>query len=105
MPKPDDLDPTFMGASVGRWDGDRLVVETSGFNTRTTLDRSGLPHSDALRLVERFRLIDQGRRLEDRVTITDPKTFSRPWSATVVFDRRPDLEPKEYLCSETNRNG
>ncbi len=104
-PKPDDLDPTFMGTSTGRWQGDRLVVQTTGFNIQTTLDRSGLPHSDALRLVETFQLIDKGRRLRDRITVIDPKTYARPWSTTAVFDRRPDLELKEYLCRDDNRNG
>ena len=105
LPVGDALDPTFMGSWVGHWQGSDLVTESAGFNERTTLDRSGLPHSDALKVVERFRLFDKGRRMRVLITIDDPKTFIHPWSTSVTFVRRPKLELKEYLCSDDNRNG
>lgn len=98
-PNSADLDPTFLGESVGRWEGDTLVIETVGLNDQTVLDRDGMPHSKAMRVTERVRLIDDGRRLEDRVTIDDPDTFTAPWTARVVFERKPNVELKEYHCT------
>jgi hypothetical protein len=99
LPKLEDMDPSFMGESVGHWDGDMLVIESQGFNGKTFLDRDGMPHSDQMRVTERVRLIDGGKRLEDRVTIDDPKTFTAPWTARVVFERKPGVELKaEYHC-------
>jgi hypothetical protein len=98
LPNPDDVDATFMGTSVGRWDGDTLVIETLGVNDKTVLDRDGMPHSEAMRVTERVRLIDGGKRLENRVTIDDPETFIQPWTARVVFEKKPGVELKEYNC-------
>ena len=98
-PNPADLDPTFLGESVGRWEGDTLVIDTVGLNDQTVLDRDGMPHSKAMRVTERVRLIDGGKRLEDRVTIDDPETFTAPWTARVVFERKPKVELKEYHCT------
>jgi hypothetical protein len=93
-----EVDPSYMGESVGRWEGDTLVVDTIGVNDKTVLDREGLPHSAAMRVTERLRLIDGGKRLEDRVTIDDPETFTAPWTARVVFDRKPGVQLAEYNC-------
>lgn len=99
-PDPADLDPTFLGESVGRWDGDTLVIETVGLNDQTVLDRDGMPHSPAMRVTERVRLIDGGKHLEDQVTIDDPETFTAPWTARVVFERaKPDVQLQEYHCT------
>jgi hypothetical protein len=99
LPKLEDMDPSWMGESVGHWDGDTLVIETQGFNGKTFLDRDGMPHSDQMRVTERVRLIDGGKHLEDRVTIDDPKTFTAPWTARVVFERKPGVEVSaEYHC-------
>jgi hypothetical protein len=99
-PDPADLDPTFLGESVGRWDGDTLVIETVGLNDQTVLDRAGLPHSKAMRVTERIRPIDGGKRLEDLVTIDDPETFTASWTARVVFQRaKPDVQLQEYHCT------
>ena len=98
MPPADDLDPTYMGESRGKWDGDTLVVETMGLNDKTVLDRDGMPHSAALHVTERLRLIDGGKRLEDRVQIDDPEIFLTPWAARVVFERKPGMELSEYNC-------
>ena len=98
VPAANDLDPSYMGESRGRWDGDTLVVETLGFNDKTVLDREGMPHSAAMRVTERMRLIDGGKRLEDLVTIDDSATFTAPWTARIVFERKTGVELKEYNC-------
>jgi hypothetical protein len=98
LPEAGDIDPSYMGESVGRWEADTLVIETIGVNDKTFLDRDGMPHSAAMRVTERLRLIDGGKRLEDRVTIDDPETFTAPWTARVVFDRKPGVELAEYNC-------
>jgi len=98
LPAAADVDPSYMGESVGRWEGETLVVETIGVNDKTFLDRDGMPHSAAMHVTERLRLIDGGKRLEDRVTIDDPDTFTAPWTARVVFERKPGVELAEYNC-------
>jgi hypothetical protein len=97
---PADLDPTYMGHSIGRWDGDTLVVDTIGFNDLTRIDDVGAPHSDKLRVVERLRKINAGRRLEVLITIEDPEIFSKPWTTRSVYSRRPDLRLREDVCEE-----
>lgn len=99
---PDDPDPAWYGYSVGRWDGDTFVVDTAGFKDGHWLDNSGHPHTEALRLTERFRRISFGR-MEMVATIDDPKTYSRTWTAdTIPFNLQPDTELLEHLC-ENNR--
>ena len=75
---PDDPDPTWMGNSVGRWEGDTLVVESNGFNDIPWLDFYGDPHSDAMHLTERYRRVDRNT-LEIAVTINDPKAYTKVW--------------------------
>ena len=94
---PVDPQPSWFGYSVGRWDGDTFVAETTGFNDQTWLDDSGTPHTDALRTVERFRRPSFGQ-LEIEFTFDDPKAFTRPWSTTVKFDLRPDTELFDHHC-------
>jgi hypothetical protein len=101
LPKLDDLDPNWMGLSVGHWEGDTLVVETQGFNDLTTLDSAGLPHSTEMQVSERIRKLDADT-LEDVITIADPKTFTRSWSTRVTFRRQPGLRLKEYVCTDSN---
>jgi hypothetical protein len=98
LPAAADVDPTYMGESRGRWERDTLVIETIGVNDKTVLDREGMPHSASMRVTERLRLIDGGKRLEDRVTIDDPEVFTGPWTARVVFDRKPGATLTEYNC-------
>ena len=93
---------TWLGDSIGHWDGDTLVVETVGQNDITWLDQSGIPHSTDMIVTERIRRPDYGH-LEIEHTIEDPKTFSRPWS----FTTHPSLlrgELIEYICQENNRD-
>ncbi len=126
IPSLDDLEPSFAGYSVGRWEGDTLVVETAGVKTSAQLE--GVPHSDAMRITERIRLLDDDT-LEDVITITDPKAFKEPWVIRKVYKdyntmamlgmggrpppkdtgTHPDhkgveLVPAEFVCNENNRN-
>ena len=87
--KTEDLDPLWQGTSSGRWEGDTLVVETSGFNGELWLDQAGLPQSEHMLVTERFRLIDAGT-LEDAITIDDRATYTAPWNTRVRFRRLPD---------------
>jgi hypothetical protein len=101
LPKLADVDPNWMGQSAGRWDGDTLVIETQGFNDLTTLDSAGLPHSTDLRVAERLRKLDADT-LEDTVTITDPKSYTKSWTTRVTYRRQPGLRLKEYVCTDSN---
>jgi hypothetical protein len=98
LPKQDDdLDPQWLGYSAGRWEGKTLVIDTVGFNDKTWLDYSGLPHSDKLKVQERYRLKD-ANTIEGQVTITDPETFARPWTTGFTLVRKPNYEMKESVC-------
>ena len=102
-PLPVDPDPAWYGYSVGRWEGDTLVVETAGFKEGSWLDNNGHPHTEALRLTERYRRINFGRIALD-VTIDDPKAYSRTWTSdTMGLVLQPDAELLEHLC-ENNRD-
>ncbi len=100
---PDD-DPAWMGHSVGRWDGDTLVVDTSGVKPAAWLDADGTPISEAQHITERLRLIDGGRSLEDLMTVTDPKVFTQPVVKRYVYNLKRDWSLKEYVCEEGNRD-
>ncbi len=95
----DPPDDVYMGHSVGRWDGDTLVVDVSHFNDATWFDRAGNFHSDALHLVERFTPISSDA-LHYEVTIEDPKVFTRPWKISMPLYRRlePNAQLLEYHC-------
>lgn len=94
---PEDPNPTWMGYSVGHWEGDSLVVTTAGFNDRTTIDLAGHPHTEALRTTERFHRRDVGH-LDVQITFDDPKAYTRPWTLPMEFDLVPDQELMEYVC-------
>jgi hypothetical protein len=98
---PKDFDPTYMGNSVGRFEGDSLVVDTVGMNDKTWLDAAGLPHSDVMHVVERYRRLDHDT-LEGTFTIEDPKAYSKTWTAHKIFKLHPDWQIKEYVCAENN---
>ena len=99
---PRDPNPAWLGYSVGRWEGDTFVVESSGFNDGVWLDNAGRPATDALKVTERFRRVDFGR-LDLEVTIDDPKTYTRPWQITQTLQYQADNELIEYICNENNR--
>ena len=91
--------PSWMGYSVGRWEGDTLVVESFGFHPGTWLDRDGHPHTDQLRLTERYRRPTFGK-LETDVTFDDPGAYAKPWTVKVESDYAPDTEMLEWVCNE-----
>ncbi len=94
-------DDTWMGHSVGRWDGDTLVVDVTNFNDRTWLDRAGDFHSDALHVMERFSPMSPDM-IGYEATIDDPKVFTRPWRIAMPLYRRmePNMQLIEYRCNE-----
>jgi hypothetical protein len=100
---PEDPSPSWQGYSVGRWDGDTLVIDTIGFNDRGWLDARGTGHSTELRVEERFRRRDYGH-MDLTITITDPKTFTRPITFTVVEELLPDTDLLEHYCLENERD-
>jgi hypothetical protein len=102
-PTGDALNPTWYGHSVGRWDGDTLVIDTVGFNDRSWFDYVGHSHSEQLHVVERWTRVDFGS-LENRVTIEDPGTYARPFTTTFKARLLPGVELLEYICSEDNRD-
>lgn len=95
--------PDWMGYSVGHWDGDTLVVESNGFNDRTWLDGSGHPHTEQLRVAERFRRLDFGH-IEVVTTMTDPGALEEPWTVPSWYVYDADTEPLEYVCNENERD-
>ncbi len=94
---PKDPNPTWMGYSTGTWDGDTLVVTTIGYNDRTSLDLAGHPHTEALRVTERYRRVDYGH-IDLKITFDDPKAYTRPFTQSVKFDLMPDGDLIEYVC-------
>jgi hypothetical protein len=103
-PHPEDLDPTFMGHSVGHWDGNTLVVDTTALRGDTLINEAGDPHSDKMHLIQRFTKSADGKTLEDLLTIDDPGAYAKPWSIRYVYYWRPDIRLIEYICEENNRN-
>ena len=99
---PEDPGEEFHGTSVGRWEGDTLVVETAGFSPLTFLQR-GVPHSGKMKIVERFRLSDPDT-MTIETTITDPGALTAPWVSNSTLRRHRDWTIAEYICEENNRN-
>jgi len=97
---PSDLDPSWMGDSIGHWEGGTLVVDTVGLNEKSWLDPVGHPHSDALHVVERIRRIDRDT-LQDDLTFDDPKAYTKPWTGRQIFTRKPTWRLMEYVCEDT----
>jgi hypothetical protein len=96
---PEDPDPAYMGYSIGKWDGDTLVVDTIGLKDVTWLDRKGHPHSDALHVVGRMRRVNHDR-LEVDWTFDDPKAFTKPWTGKTVYRYHPDWILEEFISCE-----
>ncbi len=94
---PKDPNPTWLGYSVGHWEGNTLVVDTAGFNDKSWLDVEGHPHTEALRITERFRRRDFGH-MDLNITIDDPKTFTRPFSLKIDKTFAPDTDLLETVC-------
>src|SRR5262245_54109731 len=102
-PLPKDPNPTWMGYSVGRWQGDTLVVETAGYNDRTWLDLTGHPHTEALHVTQRFRRLNTGQ-MKVEMTFEDAKTYSRPWTISIDTQLMPDTELLEFVCNENEKS-
>ena len=100
---PADMSPTWQGYSVGRWDGDTLVIDSAGFNDRSWLDARGTPRSTDMRIEERFRRRDYGH-IDLTVTITDPQIFTKPITFSVVEELLPDTDLLEHYCVENERD-
>jgi hypothetical protein len=101
---PKDLVASYYGHSIGRWEGDTLVVDTVGFNERFWLDRRGLPHTDQMHTLERFtRTGLSGMKYE--VTVDDPGAYTAPWTGWFNLNFQPDQELWEYICQQGNYAG
>jgi hypothetical protein len=98
---PDDLLPTYMGDSVGRWEGDTLVVDVIGFNDKTWLAGAGTFHSEALHVTERYTRVDKDQINYD-VTIEDPNVLTKPWSLHSTMMLREGTRLEENICVENN---
>ena len=100
---PVDPFPLWLGYSVGKWEGDTLVVETVGFNDKSWLDAGGHPHSEALHVIERFRRRDLGH-MDVQVTIEDPRMYTRPFTIKFTELLQPDSDVLEYFCTENEKD-
>src|SRR5262249_6553478 len=99
---PEDPDPKFFGTSIGRWEGNTLIAETVGFNDHVELAR-GVPHSEKMKIVERFRLSDPDT-MTIETTITDPEALTAPYTTSATLRRHRNWTISEYVCEENNRN-
>jgi hypothetical protein len=100
---PKDPQPTWMGYSIGHWEGETFVIETIGQNGKTWLDMRGLPGTESLRVVERYTRPTIGR-INIEVTIDDPKAYTRPWDVRLTWELMPDLELIESVCEENSKD-
>jgi hypothetical protein len=103
LPQSDDATPTYFGSSVGKWDGDTLVLNTVGFNERFWFTNGGLPHTEKLKLVERISRPDFGT-LKYEVTVDDSGAYTRPWSGSWTLQWIADQEIEEYFCDDSNQD-
>jgi hypothetical protein len=98
-----DVQPWWYGYSAGHWEGDTLVIESTGFRDQSWIDEHGTPGSDRLRLTERVRRLNFGT-LEVQITVDDPKTFARPFTFALQQRLMPDTDLIEFVCGENNRS-
>lgn len=103
LPDPATVQPTYMGYSVGHWEGDTLVVETIRLIRHTQIDEAGTPKTGNLKITERYRKTGP-TEMEAVFTLDDPDAFSAPWTAVRRWNQRPDIRLAEYTCEENNRN-
>ena len=102
---PQELDPTWLGHSIGRWEGDLLVVDTVGFNDKSwlTMIRNPYPHTEMMHVIERYRRPDLGH-LELEMTVEDPGAFRKPWVVRRTANLDPTDEIRENICSENEKD-
>ena len=103
VPHSNKVKPSWYGESVGYYDGDALVVDTIGLSTQSFVDSYRTPHTDKLHVVERFQLLDGGKRMEIHLTVDDPGTFNQPWQAVRTY-RRMEGVLQEEACAENNQH-
>ena len=103
-PHPKELDPTWLGHSIGKWEGDTLVIDTVGYNDKFWFDRRGHPHTEQLHTIERWTRKDMGH-LENVVTIEDPGAYTKPFTVRFMATWTPGDELLEYICQENNQYG
>jgi len=105
LPPDKDLVPYqfYNGHSVGRFEGDRLVIESAGFNDSTFIDATGAPHTTEMHTLERVGKISP-MQLEDVITIHDPQYYTRDWQARFVYNLRNDVQLEEYVCGQPHRD-
>jgi hypothetical protein len=102
-PLPADMQPSFDGYSIGKWDGDTLVVQTTGFRDGIWLDTRANPLTDAGKITERFRRVNYGR-LEIEVTVDDPKAYTKPWTVKLNQTLAPDTDLIDFICAENEKD-
>jgi hypothetical protein len=100
---PEDAEPSYLGESVGRWEGDTLVVDVSSFNTKTWLTGVGTIHTEDLKVTERYTR-DSYDTIRYEVTLDDPAVLTKPWTIRETFRLRPDERIREYECIESNED-
>jgi hypothetical protein len=99
---PADPDPTFFGTSVGHWEGKTLVAESIGFSPDTQIEPD-VPHSDKMKIIERFQLVDPDT-MSIETTVIDPVAFTHPYTTTRILKRHSNWTIDEYICEQNNRN-
>jgi len=102
QPHSTDMGLTYTGHSIGSWQGDTLVVDTTGFNEGSWIEAEGFPHTDHLHLIERFTRTDLNT-LKYEVTVEDPAAYTRPWSGGFNLRWNAGAETFEYVCQDNNR--
>jgi hypothetical protein len=100
---PTDANPTWLGYSVGRWDGNTFVAESTGFNGKTWLDQAGHPTTEALHVTERYARRNFGH-MDLQITIDDPKAYTKPWTIIEPMVLLPDTDLIEYVCNENEKD-
>jgi len=95
--------PSWLGYSIGKWDRDILLVETGGFNDKTWLDVTGHPHSEALRIAERYHRRDFGH-LDAEMTFDDPEMYTKPFTIKVTYELQGNSDIFEYFCDENEKD-
>jgi hypothetical protein len=98
---PHDLEPSYYGHSIGWWEGDTLVIDSTGFNEGFWLDRRGLPHTEQMHTVERLTRID-AETIEYEITVHDPGAYTAPWTGAFNLQRDGETELFEYICQQAN---
>jgi hypothetical protein len=104
VPHSENPKPSWYGESVGHYEGDTLVIDTTGLNDKTFVDNYRTPHSEKLHVVERWKMIDDGKMLEVDIRVEDPDAFNAPWSAIQRYRRAQPRQLGEEACAENNEH-